>query len=192
MEINFIKRLLWRIITVIRYGAMFSKIGNHTTIFHPLQLDDVSSICVGNNVCIAEGAWLMGNGKGGITVSIGTGTTIGHYAHIIGLHSLTIEPDVLIADKVFISDCAHSYKNINLPIIKQNVIHLSPVVIGEGSWIGENVCICGASIGKHCVIGANSVVTSDIPDYCVAVGAPARIIKRYEFESNEWKKVNML
>lgn len=50
--------------------------------------------------------------------------------------------------------------------------------IGEGSWIGENVCVCGANIGKHCVIGANSVVTKDIPDYSVAVGCPARIIKK--------------
>ena len=116
-------------------------------------------------------------------------TTIGHYAHIIAMHSMTIEQNVLIADKVFISDCTHSYEDINKPVIRQEVKELSPVVIGEGSWIGENVCICGASVGKHCVIGANSVVTSDIPDYSVAVGSPARVVKKYDLNSNEWKKV---
>ena len=68
--------------------------------------------------------------------------------------------------------------DINTPIKEQDISIVSPVVIGEGSWLGENVCVCGASIGKHCVIGANSVVTNDIPDYCVAVGAPARVIKK--------------
>lgn len=61
--------------------------------------------------------------------------------------------------------------------------------IGEGTWLGENVCVIGAKIGKHCVIGANSVVTKDIPDYSIAVGAPARIIKQYNFKENVWKVV---
>ena len=64
-----------------------------------------------------------------------------------------------------------------------------PVIIGEGSWIGENVCIIGASVGKHCVIGANAVVTKDIPDYCVAVGTPAKIIKKYDTKIKKWIKV---
>ena len=66
---------------------------------------------------------------------------------------------------------------------------MSEVTIGEDSWIGENVCICGASIGKHCVIGANSVVTKDIPDYCVAAGIPAKVIKKYNFEKNSWDRI---
>lgn len=60
------------------------------------------------------------------------------------------------------------------------------MVIGEGSWIGENVCVIGASVGRHCVIGANAVVTKDIPDYSVAVGAPARVIKKYNFNRGAW------
>ena len=63
------------------------------------------------------------------------------------------------------------------------------VVIGEGSWLGEHVCVIGASIGKNCVIGANSVVTHDVPDYSIAVGVPAKVIKRYNFNSKQWEKV---
>ncbi|WP_289818532.1 DapH/DapD/GlmU-related protein, partial [uncultured Duncaniella sp.] len=62
------------------------------------------------------------------------------------------------------------------------------VRIGEGSWLGVGVSVLGANIGRHCVIGANAVVTKDIPDYCVAAGIPARIIKRYDFDSREWRK----
>ena len=71
----------------------------------------------------------------------------------------------------------------------QGVTQKRDVVIGNGSWIGEHVCIIGASIGRHCVIGANSVVTRDIPDYSVAVGSPAVIIKKYDFNLNKWIKV---
>ena len=56
--------------------------------------------------------------------------------------------------------------------------------------MGENVCIIGASVGKHCVIGANSVVTKDIPDYSIAVGTPAKIIKRYDFNKERWCKTD--
>ena len=71
---------------------------------------------------------------------------------------------------------------LNQPI-RQNGI----VEIGEGSWLGHNACVLGASIGKHCVIGANSVVTHDIPDYSVAVGSPAKIIRRYDSTTKTWR-----
>ena len=92
----------------------------------------------------------------------------------------------MIADKVYISDNLHEYTNVCIPIIEQPIIQKKNVSIGSGSWIGENVCIIGATIGKHCVIGANSVVTHDIPDFSVAVGSPAKIIKRYDFSQNKW------
>ena len=61
--------------------------------------------------------------------------------------------------------------------------------IGDGSWLGTHVVIAGnVKIGKHCVIGANSVVTKDIPDYCVAVGIPAKIIKKYNFDTCTWDR----
>ena len=179
----------WYLITQTVYKRGFHRIGAKSVIYKPLQIDSANSIYIGDGVYIAAGSWLMGETKEGLTCSIKDSTTIGHFAHIIAKHSVTIENDVLIADKVFISDCTHGYEDINAPVIKQDIKLLSPVVIGEGSWLGENVCVCGASIGKHCVIGANSVVTTDIPDYCVAVGSPARVVKRYDFEKNEWVKV---
>ncbi len=64
------------------------------------------------------------------------------------------------------------------------------VVIDDDTWIGTNAVIVGnVHIGKHCVIGANSVVNKDIPDYCVAVGAPARIIRKFNFSKKCWERI---
>ena len=75
------------------------------------------------------------------------------------------------------------------PVLSQKVVQKKPVEIGDGSWIGENVCIIGASVGKHCIIGANAVVTHDIPDYSIAVGSPAKVVKFYNFENNTWERI---
>lgn len=72
----------------------------------------------------------------------------------------------------------------------QPVKQLNDVIIGDDTWIGEHAVIIGASIGKHCVIGSNSVVTHDIPDFSIAVGTPAKIIKRYDFETGKWRKTD--
>lgn len=62
--------------------------------------------------------------------------------------------------------------------------------IGNGSWIGTHVAIIGdVHIGKHCVIGANSVVTKDVPAFCVVAGIPAKVIKRYNSETQQWENV---
>jgi acetyltransferase-like isoleucine patch superfamily enzyme len=92
----------------------------------------------------------------------------------------------LTANNVYISDNLHSYEDISVPVIKQPVRFKKAVLIGSGSWIGENVSIIGASVGRNCVIGANSVVTRDIPDYSVAVGAPAVVIRQFDQRAGAW------
>lgn len=74
----------------------------------------------------------------------------------------------------------HLKRNVDIPVIDQGIVQKNQKVsIGNGSYIGINSVIVGnVTIGKHCVVGANSVVTKDVPDYCVVVGSPARIIKK--------------
>lgn len=75
--------------------------------------------------------------------------------------------------------------------MRQGITSPIPVSIGNCSWLGQNVCVLpGALIGEHCVIGANSVVTSPIPDFSVAVGAPARVMKQYSRQTRRWEKVD--
>jgi len=102
---------------------------------------------------------------------------------------LKLEKNVGTAYNVFITDSSHEYDDISKTIWNRTKF-IGAVIIGENTLIGSNVCIFGAKIGRHCVIGANSVVTKDIPDYSVAVGSPARIIKKYNFKTKKWERVN--
>ena len=114
---------------------------------------------------------------------------VAHHFQISVAKIVEIESHVNIAPFVFISDHNHAFEDVTLPIKDQGirVNEGDRVMIGEGTWIGTKTTIVGnVRIGKHCVIGANSVVTKDIPDYSVAAGIPARIIKRYDFEMKEW------
>ena len=164
----------------------FGYVGKSFRIYSPLKVQGHENMYFGDNVRIGNLTWLAALPLTGSNAKliISSGSLIGHFNHIYCTRSITIEKDVLTADKVYISDNAHSYEDISTPIWKQPIKQLNDVVIGEGSWLGENVCICGASVGKHCVIGANSVVTHDIPDYSVAVGAPAKVIKIMNNENN--------
>ncbi len=176
----------------LRRKSIFGAIGFHTSIGKALRITCPQSIYLGDNVSIAPYAWLAAephNTEGYARLVIKDGCTIGDFSHIYATNEVIIEENVLTANFVYISDTNHEYSDINLPILKQP-IRKSKVRIGEGSWLGEHVSVCGASIGKHCIIGANSVVTKDIPDYCVAVGSPAKIIKRYSFDENKWKKID--
>ena len=157
----------------------FAYVGKLVRFYSPLKVDGYENIYIKDKARIGDYSWLAAVPLTGnkVNLVISEAVQIGHFCHIYATKSVVIEKDVLIADKVYISDNAHSYDDINLPIWKQPIKQLKEVIIGEGSWIGENVCIIGASIGKHSVIGANAVVTHDIPDYCVAVGAPAKVIK---------------
>ncbi len=173
------------------YKRKFGSIGEKTRIYRPLRIDGYANIFIEDHVCIQFGSWLAAMPLTGheVKLEIMQGATIGNYNHIYATQSIIIEKNVLTADKVYISDNLHGYEDISMPIIKQPIKQCKPVIIGEGSWLGEHVCVIGASVGKHCVIGANSVVTRDIPDYCVAVGAPAKVIKRYSAEKGEWIRV---
>ncbi|WP_316763080.1 acyltransferase [Pedobacter aquatilis] len=175
------------------YKTKFKKFGVNSSILFPLNINGLKNISIGNNVCIDNKVWLAAvahTGSEQCELIIGDGTCIGNFNHIYATRSIILGRNVLTADKVYISDNLHGYEDITMPILKQPIKQIGAVEIGDGTWLGENVCVIGAKIGKNCVIGANSVVTKDIPDYCVAVGAPAKIIKEYCFERKEWIKKN--
>jgi acetyltransferase-like isoleucine patch superfamily enzyme len=182
---NFIARKLYFLINKNKFKLLSSS----STVKQLLRVDGKENISIHDNVVIQKGTWLAAvplTEASLCHLSIGEGTIIGHLNHIFATGEIYIGRNVLTADKVFISDNQHEFSDVNTPILSQGIKQLSKVVIGDGSWIGENVCVIGASIGKNSVIGANSVVTKDIPDFCVAVGSPARIIKRYDFTTRSW------
>ncbi len=123
-------------------------------------------------------------------ITIGNGCYIGFNVTLLAGADIVIEDKVLMASNIIISSENHTFNPENeIPYMDQP-LSAAPVRISEGCWIGEKVSILpGVTIGKRCVIGAASVVTKSIPDYCVAVGTPVRVVKRYDFEKHEWKSV---
>lgn len=185
---NYLSRNAWWFLNF----RTFKNLGSGSYVFKPLRIDGAKNIYIGSKVYIGYRTWLAAVTKNIETSSelvIGDGSCIGNFNHFYSTKSIRIGKNVLTADKVYISDNLHGYEDIRIPIMNQSIKQISTVEIGDGSWIGENVCVIGVKIGKNCVIGANAVVTKDIPDYCVAVGAPAKIIKKYNQILCVWEKV---
>jgi acetyltransferase-like isoleucine patch superfamily enzyme len=109
--------------------------------------------------------------------------------HLGALGLLVVESDVLVASHVLVLDHAHDYTDRAIPVARQ-ALRGGGLRIGSGSHIGENACLLGPlTIGSHAVVGAGSIVLSDVPDFTVVVGAPARPVKRYDAPSGEWVRV---
>ena len=186
-------RFFIRFLNSLKWRMLFKYFGRNSQLISPLRLDGTENIIIGDYVSVGYKTWLAAlplTGEKECVLELQDRVTIGHFNHIFSTKRIVIESDVITAGKVYISDNLHGYKDVNTPIQNQPIVQNREVVIGEGSWLGVNVCILGAKVGKHCVVGANSVVTKDIPDYCVAVGAPAYVIKRYDFVTNRWQNTN--
>ena len=120
-------------------------------------------------------------------VIIGDGTVIGLSNVIIG--PVIIGNGVILAQNIVVSGLNHGYEDINVSPSKQ-AIKTKQITINDDVWIGANsVITAGVTIGKHVVIGAGSVVVKDVPAYSIAVGNPAKVIKAYNFDTNNWEKV---
>lgn len=191
-----LKRLLKKKIFFYTHKRYFGYIARDCEIQKPYLLDGTKDIFIKEKTFIAEGAWISAfkddttltnnNPK----VNIGKNVYIGRYSHIIAVGEMSILDSVMIADKVYISDNSHEFNGINIPIRDQKVLFIKNVTINTGAWIGENVCIIGASIGKNSVVAANSVVLKDVPDYTLVAGSPAKVIKRFNLDNQLWERVD--
>jgi acetyltransferase-like isoleucine patch superfamily enzyme len=154
-------------------------IGSNTALDDYVMLDACigkdNAITIGDNVIISKGCVVQA--KTG-TLSIGAKCDIGVDTIITSASSITLEQSVLIAGNCYIGGARYHLEDKNRAIMEQGTYSRGPISIGEGSWIGASSTILdGVRIGKGCVIGAGSVVSRDIPDYAIAVGTPARVIK---------------
>ncbi len=137
---------------------------------------------LGSNSTI-EDFTTVNNGVG--PVIIGNQVRIGLGNTLIG--PVTVKDGVRLAQNVVLSGLNHNYEDINLPIHAQGV-STAMITIMEETWVGANVVIvAGVTVGKHCIIAGGSVVTKNIPDYSVAVGNPAKVIKQYSPLTGKWE-----
>jgi acetyltransferase-like isoleucine patch superfamily enzyme len=150
-------------------------------------------VSLGNSVSLRNGAWLNVAAEsitGEPVIVIEDNCAIGTDSIISAKNLIHVERDVLIAQSVLIVDHNHAYEDINTPIVQQGVTEGGTIRIGQGSWIAHGaVILCPRGelvIGRNCVIAANSVVTQSVPDYSLAAGYPARVIRQYDPETRSW------
>jgi acetyltransferase-like isoleucine patch superfamily enzyme/glycosyltransferase involved in cell wall biosynthesis len=167
-------------------NRLFHKRGSNSLIRRPSRMDvfPYNRFDLGENSTI-ESYSVVNNGAGNVI--------LGDRVRI-GIGSVIIGPVVMgngsgLGQHVFISGFNHGYQDGSKNSSVQS-LDIRPVSIGEESHIGANsVVLAGCSIGKRCQIGAGSVVTKSIPDFSIAVGNPARVIKQYNFETKVWERV---
>tara|TARA_Y100000768_G_scaffold155427_1_gene116058 strand:+ start:77 stop:619 length:543 start_codon:yes stop_codon:yes gene_type:complete len=142
------------------------------------KLINLAGIKIGNDVNIGRGCIInCYENDNNVHLNIGNNVSIGRDLQLNAYKNVTIENNVVIADRVYISDATHNIKDNFLPIINQGTSFESKVIIEEGSWIGINACILpGVRIGKNSVVAANSVVTKDVSDNEVVGGVPAKVL----------------
>jgi acetyltransferase-like isoleucine patch superfamily enzyme len=120
-------------------------------------------------------------------ITIGNRVTSTGSLTISAMQEITIEDDVMLASNVFICDGLHGFENADEPYRYQKMGRIAPIKIKRGCWVGQNVVIMpGVTIGELSIVGANSVVTRSIPPRSIAVGAPARVIKKWDESARKW------
>jgi acetyltransferase-like isoleucine patch superfamily enzyme len=168
-------------------NPFYHKIGKHAVVRRRTRMDVLpfNRFELGNFSTI-EDFCTINNGVG--DVIIGNETRIGMGNVIIG--PVTVGNSVIFAQNIVMSGLNHTYEDVTLPIDKQKVT-TAPIVVEDECWIGANVVLtAGVTVGRHSVVAAGAVVTKDIPPFSVAVGNPARVIKKYDFDKKEWIRVS--
>ncbi|MGC8750560.1 acyltransferase [Hydrotalea sp.] len=181
-------KFFWAIRTLyLRF--FFKGIGAYCYIGKPTYILNARNIKIGKKVRIFPGMRIESHNNG--TICICDDVSIGQNFHLIcSKNKLIIGAHTTISANVFITNIDHDYQKLNVHILKQDYLE-KETQIGENCFIGYGAVIqAGTILGKQCVVGANSVVRGKFPDYCIIVGIPAKIVKRYNCETMRWEKTD--
>lgn len=167
------------------FSFVYLKRGHHSLIYRSVRRDlpPFNLFRIGD-YSVVEDYSCLNNAVGELTIGdhsrVGLGNTIIGPVHI-GNHVNT-------AQNVVVSGLNHNYTDVSLPIDEQGV-STALITIEDDVWIGANsTVLAGVTIGHHSIVAAGSVVTRSIPPFSVCAGAPAKVVKRYDFERKEWVK----
>lgn len=163
----------------------------------PFDVRNKSNIDFGKNLTTGIGCRLEAYPiDESVVLKFGKNVQLNDYVHITAMSHVTIGNDVLMASRIYISDCTHgSYQgdeNDSNPdsIPFNRPLSTKAVIIEDNVWLGEFVSVLsGVTIGRGTIVGANSVVSKSLPPYVIAVGIPAKAIKKYNFETQHWEKI---
>ncbi|PUE15622.1 hypothetical protein B9Z38_12825 [Limnohabitans sp. MMS-10A-160] len=179
--------MIWhRVKTRCWYALFFDSIGRKTTLLNPLFIANPDRISIGSKVLIRDHARLevVGNGS----IRIGHSSSFEQNVSISSCGELIIGDNVTVSFCSMITDIDHDYQEIGVHILRQPHL-IQPTRIGDNCFIAAGAKIqAGTVLGKQCIVGSNAVVRGTYPDYCVLVGVPAKVIKRYNVETLRWEK----
>jgi carbonic anhydrase/acetyltransferase-like protein (isoleucine patch superfamily) len=153
-----------------------------------VQIIGVNNLQIGQNVTLSDRTWININKRKGIELTIGNNSFIGRN------NFFTTGKEIILGDYFFSSiDCSFigssHLKNVFFPYILNETEEKNSIKIGTNVFFGAHSKVIGnVTIGCGTIIGASAVVTSDIPQFSIAVGNPAKVIKYYDFDTHEWQK----
>ena len=190
-----VRKGIWGYFRNLKNKLIFGECGKDVYIHSGGRIVRPRFISIGDHVRIGKNTDILVHPKHQdlkeFILKIGNNVHIGNYNIIAARNSVVLEENILLGPGVIIIDHSHHYENVEIPVKAQEVTEGGPVRIERDCWIGANVFVFpNVTVGRHAVIGANSIVNRDIPPYSVAVGAPAKVIKRFDFERKEWVKLN--
>ena len=132
---------------------------------------------LGEHVLLEPGVWLTAPAPGRIRIGGGSFLNLG--VQVAAVELVEIGAHCMLANGCFVTDANHRFDDPEQPVPWQGFTSKGPTRIGDNVWCGANVVVTsGVTIGERCVIGANSVVTPDLPPFSIAAGAPARVLRR--------------
>ena len=188
------KKRFWYPVANIKNRFLFGGYGKDVYIEPGVVINRPRFVQVGNHVRIKRNSSINLHPKDKkskeILLFIGDDVIISESCFISACNRIVIEENVGISPNVMIIDNSRKPGDVIRPS-KEQKIEVGTVQIGADSWIAYGACILpNVTIGRHCIIGALSVVNKDIPPYSLAVGSPAKVVKRYDFDRKEWVKVD--
>ena len=173
--------------------AAYGAYGARTWVVPPARITSPQRIFLGDDVTILEHAFLsvVAAVPGVVpTLTIGSGSQIGRFAHIACVGEVRLGKGVLTAERIFIGDTYHRYEDPGLPIVAQPMAPPEPVTIGDGAFLGIGCAVLmGVTVGEHAFVAAGAVVTRDVEPHTLVVGNPARAVRRWDPASGRWAEV---
>jgi acetyltransferase-like isoleucine patch superfamily enzyme len=135
---------------------------------------------IGEQVLLEPGVWLTAPGEARIRIGQGTFLNLG--VMIASAELVEVGEHCMFANGCFVTDADHRFDDPSRPVPWQGFTSQGPTRVGDNVWCGAHVVITGGvTVGERCVIGANSVVTRDIPPFSIAAGAPAKVLRKIEY-----------
>ena len=172
----------------IFYKIFFKNIGLPSYIGKPIIILGTQNISLGKKVRIYPSVRLEVYNNSNLIIEDNVGIAQNVQITCSDIDLVISKGTVILANS-YITNIDHLYEDVNKPILEQD-ISVKKTFIGENCFIGIGASIqAGTILGKHCIVGSNSVIRGIFPDYSVIVGSPGKIIKQYNENLNKWEKI---